>query len=419
VAKALSPAAGAVLAQLWQSLSSLLLQILAAQALGASGLAVVSLSYGAIILATAVNSGMIGDSLTVLDRHDPEIRGSLESCALLVMGGLGALTAVGLVLAGMLTPAGGGIFLVASVAFMAEDLVRRLHMAVLGFWKLLAIDTAALAGTAMTIVVVAWRSTLSVDAFLLGVAVGQVLGAVLGWLLLPAAERTPVRPRLSRIRQVAGFGTWRGIQVGIPPAVQTASRFLISMTVGTAALGFVEAGRIFTAPATLTVQGLGSYLLSTYARHSKRPLAHSLRLARKASLLMMGGALGLGVLAVLLVPIGGGLVTGRSFSLDPVIVAGWAVYAAASASLQPFASLAVVRGRQRQVLQVRLIDSVVALASLWVMLVPLDRGVEVSPYVLAAGLVLGGLLVRRTVLRSVVKAEAAACEAMERQVGSK
>jgi hypothetical protein len=249
---------------------------------------------------------------------------------------------------------------------------------------------------------------MTIELLLLGILVGQTTGAVSGWLLLPSRERRPVRLRLGGIGHVAGFGVWRGIQVGIPPAVQTASRVVISVTAGAVALGHVEAARIFMAPAMLTVQGLGSYLIATFARKSAEPLERSTALAMKASLLLVTGALGLGGLAVLLVPWAGHLITGASFSLNRIIVMGWAVYAAAAASLQPFAALAVVRGRQRLVLQVRLIDSMAALAVLWVVLAPLRTGVESAPFVLAAGLVLGGILVRGLVLGPLRVAASAA-----------
>lgn len=60
-----SPGTVAVVAQVWQALGSFALQVLAARLLGVDGLAVVSLCYGTIILATAVGSGIVGDSLTV------------------------------------------------------------------------------------------------------------------------------------------------------------------------------------------------------------------------------------------------------------------------------------------------------------------------------------------------------------------
>ncbi len=72
--------------------------------------------------------------------------------------------------------------------------------------------------------------------------------------------------RGAQIRTVAGFGGWRGAQVGIPPLILSAVRVIVAASVGAAALGQVEAARIFVAPATLAVQGLGSYLLASYVR---------------------------------------------------------------------------------------------------------------------------------------------------------
>lgn len=78
------PGAVAILAQVWQAAGSFALQVIAAHLLGAPGLALVSLCLGVIVLATAVSSGVVGDSLTVLDRRDPGIRGGLIAWILLL-----------------------------------------------------------------------------------------------------------------------------------------------------------------------------------------------------------------------------------------------------------------------------------------------------------------------------------------------
>jgi hypothetical protein len=57
---------GAVGAQLAQALASLVLSIVAARSLGADGLGVYGLISGGLVLATAIATGLVGDSLTVL-----------------------------------------------------------------------------------------------------------------------------------------------------------------------------------------------------------------------------------------------------------------------------------------------------------------------------------------------------------------
>ncbi len=83
--------AGAVGAQLSQALASFVLQVLAARLLGASGLGTFALLYGGIIIGTALCTGLVGDSLTVLDRNDPHIRAGLQKLCALVSALAGAL----------------------------------------------------------------------------------------------------------------------------------------------------------------------------------------------------------------------------------------------------------------------------------------------------------------------------------------
>src|SRR4051812_35667750 len=83
------PATGAVFGQVTQAFAGLVLSVAAARFLGAAGLATFSLVYGAVVLATAVTSGLVGDSLTVLDRHEPGLRAGLHVWALVVSVGAG------------------------------------------------------------------------------------------------------------------------------------------------------------------------------------------------------------------------------------------------------------------------------------------------------------------------------------------
>jgi len=71
-------ASGAIAAQLSQAMASFVLQVIVARTLGAKGLGAFALIYGAIILGTALCTGLVGDSLTVLDRNTPTIRAGLQ-----------------------------------------------------------------------------------------------------------------------------------------------------------------------------------------------------------------------------------------------------------------------------------------------------------------------------------------------------
>ena len=129
------------------------------------------------------------------------------------------------------------------------------------------------------------------------------------------------------------------------------------------------------------------------------------RRAWKASLGMVIGALVGGAVIVGVAPIVSAAVSGPGIPLDRLAVAGWVLYVAASGTLQPFASLAAARGRPSQVLRCRLVDAVVVVTAIPLLL---GLGVSVSwtPFILAAGLVLGGILVRQLCPQAVVRVPA-------------
>jgi len=400
-----SPAAGAAVAQVWQAVGSFGLQIIAAWTLGAEGLGLISLSLGVIVLTTALASGMIGDSLVILDRGRPAVRGALQAWALLIgtLSGIVAGLVMGLT---VLTPLQALLFAGALVAFQFEELVRRVLMGVMQFWRLVILDSVAVITALAILIGFAATRTITIEAFFGALLVGQVAGMLVGLILLPASERVWARMRHAEFGPVGAFGAWRGAQVAIPQLMLTLSRVLVIAFAGAAALGLVEGARIFVAPVLLTVQGLGSYLLSSYVRDSGVGVVNLRRRAWRASLMMMTGTLVLGTGIVLAAPHLSHLISGSSFDIERLTVAGWVVYVMASASFQPFASLAAVKGSQRRVFSCRLVDASFAAVLLTVML---SSGISAAwtPFALAAGLFLGGVLVRQFVLAPLSKSASA------------
>ena len=196
-----SSAAGAMFAQLWQAAGSFGLQILAAHLLGATGLGSFALCFGIIIMATALVGGVVGDSLTVLDREDRGIRAALQWWALLLMFGSSVVGSVALVVTGMLTVPQGVAFAAAALLFQAEEILRRLFMAELRFWRLVVVDTTALV---VALAVVAFSSivaTVSLTTLLVGLAVGQAGACLVALAMLPATERRVVSLRGSSFRR--------------------------------------------------------------------------------------------------------------------------------------------------------------------------------------------------------------------------
>ncbi len=391
------PLAAAV-AQMWQAVASFAVQLVAAHMLGASGLGALSLCLGVMVMAGALTSGMVGDSLTVLDRFDPSIRAGLQWWALVLGVGSSALSAFALLVTGVLDSPASALFFGASILFQLKELARRVLMAVMRFWSLVAIDCVSVAASLGALWLLARGDALSLDAFLVAVLVGQALGCVAAVALLPAKERSDLPWRNPAVGAVAAFGLWRGAQVAVNPTALTAVRSLVVAAAGAAALGAVEAARMLVAPATLAVQGVGSYLLSSYARDRELPVAQLVHRAVRASVLMCLGVTAVGAGVAALTPVLGPLVSGSSFPVSPWAVFGWAVYTAAIASLQPFASLAAARGYQRQVFAVRVGDSLLAVVVVLAALAWLHLPAAVVPFGLAVGPLCAGVAIRVLVL---------------------
>src|SRR2546423_4968438 len=171
-----------------QALASLVLSIAAARSLGADGLGVYGLVSGGLVLATAVATGLVGDSLTVLDRSAPRLRAGLQlvgfSCA--VLAGLVGATVCWA--AGLLSWHASALFGLASTAFILEEFLRRLLMASLRFWSVMAVDIACLLTAICWLRLAAALTSLDLSQILLALLVSQVVAVVVAVRLLARAE---------------------------------------------------------------------------------------------------------------------------------------------------------------------------------------------------------------------------------------
>lgn len=401
---AMSRASGAVVAQVWQAAGSFALQVIAAHLLGARGLGLVALCLGVIVLTTAVTSGFVGDSLTVLDRADARVRAALQVwTAALALVGPGVAGAV-LWATGTLDGREAAVFVVAAALFQVEEVVRRMLMAGLRFWRLIVVDGTALLVALATVVLTSTVGSITLGTFLAAVAVGQLAGLVVAIRLVAPQERWLAPLSRADLGAVAAFGAWRGAQVAINPGVFTAMRVLVVAAAGSAALGQVEAARIYVAPAILAIQGFGSYLLASYARDRERPLASLVPSAVRASIVLAVGVLLVGASLWALVPVVGPWITGASFALPAVTVLGWSVYAAATATFTPLLCLAVSRGQQRAPLLIRSVDATISLGALSLLLWA-GMPFTAAPFALAAGPLVGGLATRAFVIGSMLRLE--------------
>jgi hypothetical protein len=374
--------------------AGLALQVVAARELGAAGLAVFSLLYGAMVLATAVCSGLVGDSLTVLDRHSPRIRAGLHVGALLVatvaaVAG-GVLAATTDVVPAPVAPLLG----LATAAFIVEDTLRRLLMATGRFWSLPLVDGTMLVLGLGVLGLAAASGPLTLTSFVVAVLVGQSGAAVAAWWLLPPHERPRGPWRAPALAEVAAFGVWRALAQTIRPALLTLLRLLVIAAAGAAAYGPLEVARVYTAPTLVLVAGMGSYLLPHFVGLRGQDAA-SLRAADRAALRLTLGVASIGLVALAALPWLGPLLTAGSYAVPAGAVAGWSLYAVAAATLLPYASLASVLGRQRRVLAYRSLE-LVALVAVLVLLVGFGPdGVVWTPLALALGPALTAVAVRR------------------------
>ena len=401
------PATGALTAQGTQAVAGLVLQVAAARALGAAGLASFSLVYGAIVLATAICSGLVGDSLTVLDRRDPRIRAGLLVGATLVCGIAGVGGAVLGVVAGAVPLWAGLLLGLATAAFIAEDALRRLLMAAGRFWSLPAVDGTSLLLALGTLGLVRLTGALDLPDLLLALAVGQAGAGLLAWLLLPAGERPTGPWRQPALRAVAAFGLWRAAAQAIRPALLTVLRLLVVAVAGAAAYGPLEAARVYTAPTLVLVAGLGSFLLPHFVSLQAAGPAVGLRSADRSAAVLALAVAGVGAAAVLALPWLGPVLTGGDYAVPVSAVAGWTAYALASAVLLPYSGLASVHRRQRRVLALRSLEFL-SLAAVLVLVLRVPGGAGWAPAALAVGPLLAAVAVRQGVLRPLLPARSAA-----------
>lgn len=401
------PATGAMTAQGTQAVAGLVLQVAAARELGAAGLAAFSLAYGAIVLATAVCSGLVGDSLTVLDRRDPAIRAGLHVSTVLVSGGAAVVGGLLALLTGVIPPWAGLLLGLATGAFIVEDTLRRLLMATGRFWSLPAVDATSL-GLALAVLVIAGSSGgLTLATFVVALLVGQAGAALVAWALLPSDERPRGPWRRPALRAVASFGGYRAAAQTVRPALLTVLRLLVVAVAGAAAYGPLEAARVYTAPTLVLVAGMGSFLLPHFVSLRSRGPAVGLHLADRAAGGLALAVASIGVVGVVALPWLGPLLTGGGYAVPVESVAGWAAYAVAGAVLLPYAGLASVQGGQRRVLALRSLEFG-SLALVLPVLLLGDGGTRWAPLALAVGPLLAALAVRQTVVVPLVRAAAVA-----------
>jgi len=374
-----------------QALSSFTIQVIVARTLGFDGLGAFALAYGVMVLVAGAASGLVGDSLVVLERRRWSIRSALQQCAvaIAVVPAIAAAT-VGWA-SGLMEATTAVVFAASVAAFALQEIMRRLLMAGFGFWRVMMTDFVAFAVALGMIGIATWVGTLSLVVFLGAVALGQLISLGVGVALLPREERFLVGFSAGGVAAVLRYGIWRAGQQFLRPAMLTVVRALVTTLASLAATGLLEAGRIYVAPATLAVSGLSSYLFVSFAHDLRTPLAQKLRRADRSVLALVAFTGLVGAALVALLPWAGELLFGTAPDLWAVV--GWIAYTASIAAVTPYGALAAVGGAQAAVFTVRAIDTAVAIGFVWIAL-SAGASVQWVPAVLAAASIIGGLAIR-------------------------
>ena len=384
-------ALGAIAAQAAQAAVSLALQILVARLLGIADYGRFAILYGVIVLASGIVTGLVGDALVVLDRADRRIRAGLEVWLAIAAATSAVIAAVVAAVTGFASPAEAGLFTLAMVAFVVEEIVRRLLMAGYAFSRVIAADLTGFVVSLALLAAAAAVQALSLGAFLGVIAAGQTVGAIVGWRLVPRSERVLVGWRGANLRTVWGYGAWRGLQQTLRPAMLTGVRVVVLAATGAAAVGMLEAARTYTSPLLLVVGGLSSFLFVRFADHRREGRSGSLRESDRVVLVLVGATVLMSAVALGAGPWLGPLAFGVAF--DPTMLVAWLVYGLSVAVVTPYGALSAVAGRQRVVFMVRLSDTLLGLV-LTVVIVLVGGSPALIPFALAAASALGGVALR-------------------------
>jgi O-antigen/teichoic acid export membrane protein len=399
-------AGGAIAAQLVTAGGSFLLQVLAARSLGPAGYGRYALCVAVVVTVTAVQTGWVGDSLTVLDRHDRELRRALATCLALSVGlGLALGTLTGLLLGLPAVPALllGGLL----AGWLVEESGRRLLMARLEFWRLVLNDCGYLLVTLLVLAAAAVGGVEpTLGLFLGAMAAGASAAVLLALVQLPKSEWTGLRPGLAGLRRLAAFAAWRSAQAGLRPAALLTARLLVLNLVSAAAVGGLEAARLLVAPAQTVINGAGSFLLPTFAKAERAAdprravRRRSRRYVTRAAWLLGTGTVGVGLVSLVFLDPLSSLVTGGDFAVSPVAFLGWTAYVATWAVTLPYVSETVARQLSRQVFRARAVDSLIGVLLSAAVLAVNPAAVDLVPWLLAAGGVVGVVLLRRLAVSS-------------------
>ncbi len=393
MARLRSGAVSAIVAQGVQAAISFVLQLIVIHTLGYGEYGIFGLLYGVLVMATAGVTGLVGDSLVVLDRKDRAIRAGLEQVLCFSATTIAVVAALVVLPADFMDPVLAIAFGMALFFFATEEIVRRLLMANLRFLSVAATDLAGFLVAIVVVAVAIFSHSLSLAVMFFAIAGGQTIATFIGWMLLPREERFLVPMKKGSAKAVIRYGSWRSLQQLLRPTMLTVVRSLVIITAGATVAGALEAARNYVSPIQLAIGGASSFLFVRYAQARNRSIQESVRGADRAVRWLLVLAVLAGVIALILAPWVGPLVFDGDF--DPLLVVGWIAYGASIAVVTPYGALAAVGGKQRIVFGIRLADTVLSLVLAGAVL--LWWSPIAVPLALSVGSLAGGFALRMLV----------------------
>lgn len=386
---------GAIVSQMTVAGTSLLIALIVVRELGVSALGTFSLLFAILLTVNAVQTGWIGDSLTVLDRFDPGIRRALFQSQAISVVAIFVVTWSAALLVDGVDATTAVLFGTASVAWALEETLRRILIARREFWTLVANDLAFTIGSIGLLgAVIASGAALTLDTVIISLLAGSTVAIGLAIIQLPRIEllRGPSSP--SRLAELAAFAGWRAVQVGLRPASQALMRVIVATTLGLEAVGVLEAARLLIAPALTVANGAGMFFLPTYSDQFRRRVRLSPSVG--AAMLVVAAICGsYGLFAVALRGPLAELLTGGDTVVTTLGVVSWSLFSLAFGIGLPVGAANVAAGQSKQTFMIRLLDATVgsAVAALFAVL----GWVEAVPSGLAIGAFVGAALLYRAV----------------------
>ena len=386
---------GAIVSQMIVAGTSLLIALVVLRELGVAALGTFSLLFGVLITLNSVQTGWIGDSLTVLDRFDPGIRRALFQSQAASTATIFAISwAIALLVDGV-DATSAILFALASVAWALEETLRRILIARREFWLLVANDGAFAVGTfGLLAAVFASGATLTLDTVIISLLAGSIVAIGLAVMQLPRIEllRGPTSP--SRMRQLAAFASWRSVQVGLRPASQALVRVIVATTVGLEAVGLLEAARLLIAPALTVANGAGMFFLPTYSDQIRRRVRLNPSVGR-AMVIIAAICASYGLFAIALrVQLADVLTSGETI-VTTLAVVSWVLFAIAFGIGLPVGAANVAAGQSKQTFMIRILDAGIGISVAG--LFALIGWVDGVPIGLAIGAFVGAGLLARAV----------------------